>query len=121
MIGLAFTPSWRSIGIAAPILAVLFRLLQGFALGGETGPSAAMLMEAAPPARRGLYVSLQFANQNGAVLVAGVIGLVLANMLSPDMLVDWGWRVAFSDRCGGGAFWIGPAAAAARNVGRHAR
>ncbi len=54
VVGLALTPSYASIGLAAPLLVVLFRLLQGFALGGEVGPSSAFLMEAAPPARRGL-------------------------------------------------------------------
>ena len=93
--GLALTPSYRSIGMAAPVLAVLFRLVQGFALGGEVGPSTAFLMEAAPPERRGLYVSLQFATQNGAVLIAGLIGVALANAFGAASLSDWGWRVAF--------------------------
>src|SRR5580704_18728224 len=57
MMGLALTPSYRAIGIAAPILAIGFRLVQGFALGGEIGPNTAYLIEAAPPHRRGLYVS----------------------------------------------------------------
>ena len=61
--GLALTPSYASIGIAAPILVVLFRLLQGFALGGEVGPATAFLLEAAPTEKRGLYVSFQLATQ----------------------------------------------------------
>ena len=52
--GLALTPSYALIGMAAPVLAVLFRLIQGFALGGEVGPNAAFLLEAAPPHRRAL-------------------------------------------------------------------
>ncbi len=95
IVGLALTPGYRSIGLAAPVLAVLFRLLQGFAMGGEVGPSTALLLEAAPPARRGLYVSLQLATQNGAVLVAGLVGLLLANLMSAAALADWGWRIAF--------------------------
>jgi MHS family citrate/tricarballylate:H+ symporter-like MFS transporter len=55
--GLVLTPSYGQIGIAAPILLLLFRLVQGFALGGEVGPSTAFLVEAAPPHRRGLYVA----------------------------------------------------------------
>jgi len=93
--GLALTPSYASIGVAAPVLIVLFRLLQGFALGGEVGPSSAFLMEAAPPARRGFYVSLQFSTQWLATLLAGIVGLVLASKLTPDALTQWGWRVAF--------------------------
>ena len=61
MTGLALTPSYAAIGMAAPVLAVIFRLMQGFALGGEVGPNIAFLMEAAPPHRRGFYISLNFA------------------------------------------------------------
>jgi MHS family citrate/tricarballylate:H+ symporter-like MFS transporter len=93
--GLALTPSYAQIGMAAPILLVLFRLLQGFALGGEVGPSTAYLIEAAPPLRRGLYVALQYATQDVAVLAAGLIGFALSSLLTPDALDDWGWRVAF--------------------------
>jgi len=93
--GLALTPSYASIGLAAPILVVIFRLVQGFALGGEVGPSSAFLMEAAPPPRRGLYVALQLSTQWLATLVAGIVGLVLTSRLTPDALTQWGWRVAF--------------------------
>jgi MHS family citrate/tricarballylate:H+ symporter-like MFS transporter len=94
VVGLALTPSYASIGWYAPTLAVLFRLLQGFALGGEVGPATAFLLEVAPPHRRGLYVSLQNATQYFATLCAGVVGLVLATVLSPAALTQWGWRVA---------------------------
>lgn len=94
VVGLACTPSYARIGIAAPILAVLFRLLQGFALGGEVGPTTAFLLEVAPPHRRGLYVALQNATQYFSTLVSGLVGLALANTLSPAALTDWGWRVA---------------------------
>jgi MFS family permease len=93
--GLALTPSYASIGIAAPILLVLFRLVQGFALGGEVGPSTAYLVEAAPPLKRGLYVALQYATQDIAVLTAGLIGLILSSLLDPAALDSWGWRFAF--------------------------
>ena len=94
IVGMALTPSYASIGIAAPILVVIFRLLQGFALGGEVGPTTAFLMEAAPPEKRGLYVSMQLATQYAATLTAGVIGVLLAQLLTPENLVSWGWRVA---------------------------
>ena len=68
MTGLALTPSYATAGMAAPILAILFRLLQGFALGGEVGPNIAYLMEAAPPGRRGFFISLNFASADFAVL-----------------------------------------------------
>ena len=95
MTGLALTPSYAAIGMAAPILAVLFRLLQGFALGGEVGPNIAYLMEAAPPGRRAFYISLNFASADFAVMVAGLVGFTLASMLTPLELETWGWRVAF--------------------------
>ena len=94
VVGLALTPSFARIGWWAPALAVLFRLLQGFALGGEVGPTTAFLMEAAPPHRRGLYVSLQNATQYFATLASGVVGLVLSNLLTPAQLSDYGWRIA---------------------------
>src|SRR3954466_6493688 len=92
--GLALTPSYAMIGMAAPVLAVLFRLIQGFALGGEVGPNAAFLIEAAPPHRRGLYLSIHAATADLAVLAAGLIGLGLSSLLAPDMLDAWGWRIA---------------------------
>ncbi|MFI4973848.1 MAG: MFS transporter [Caulobacterales bacterium] len=95
IIGLALTPSYRAIGVAAPILAIVFRLLQGFALGGEVGPSTAYLVEAAPPNRRGLYVSMQYMGQDSAVLAAGLIGVGLSGVMGADALRDWGWRIAF--------------------------
>src|SRR6266850_3015044 len=66
IVGLALTPSFARIGAAAPVVVVLFRLLQGFALGGEVGPSTAFMAEAAPPHRRGLYISMQYATQDCA-------------------------------------------------------
>jgi MFS family permease len=95
VIGLALTPSYAQIGMAAPVLVILFRLLQGFALGGEVGPATAFLVEAAPPERRGFYGSLQYMTQDMAVLVAGIVGTVLASILTEQQLIDWGWRAAF--------------------------
>jgi MFS transporter, MHS family, citrate/tricarballylate:H+ symporter len=94
VVGLALTPSYASIGWYAPLCAVSFRLLQGFALGGEVGPTTAFLLESAPLAQRGLYVSLQNATQYFATLCAGLVGFVLASLLSPQALNQWGWRIA---------------------------
>jgi len=95
MVGLALTPSYHSIGLLAPALVLGWRLLQGFALGGEVGPNLAFLVEAAPPARRGFYSSLHPATADAAAFIAGITGMVLAKTLSPGALDDWGWRVAF--------------------------
>lgn len=92
--GLALTPSYAAIGVLAPILVIAFRLLQGFALGGEVGPSTAFLLEAAPRSRRGLYVSLQATSADTAVLIAGLVGVALASTLDAAQLDAWGWRVA---------------------------
>jgi MFS family permease len=94
VIGLPLTPSYEAIGLSAPVLVVGFRLLQGFALGGEVGPSTAFLMEAAPLMRRGFYISMQAMSADAAVLVAGLVGVLLAHWLSPAALDAWGWRVA---------------------------
>ena len=93
--GLALTPGYAQIGVAAPILLVMFRLIQGFALGGEVGPSTAFLMEAAPARHRGFYIGLQMATQDLAVLVAGLVGFALSLAMRADVLDAWGWRVAF--------------------------
>jgi MFS family permease len=94
IVGLALTPPYAVIGAAAPVLVLLFRLLQGFALGGEVGPTTAFMAEAAPPHRRGLYLSMQYATQDAAILVAGLVGTTLAATLSAQQLQDWGWRLA---------------------------
>jgi len=94
IVGLALTPSYATIGPVAPALVLLFRLLQGFALGGEVGPTTAFMAEAAPPNRRGLYLSMQYATQDCAVLFAGLVGATLAAHLSDQQLQDWGWRFA---------------------------
>jgi MFS family permease len=93
--GLALTPPHSRIGVAAPVLVIFFRLLQGFALGGEVGPSTAFLLEAAPPERRGFYTSFQSWSQHLSILVSGLVGFSLANILSPRQLEDFGWRIAF--------------------------
>jgi MFS family permease len=93
--GLALTPSYASIGLAAPVIVVLCRLVQGLAIGGEVGPASAFLIEIAPAGRRGLYGSWQLASQGLAALTAGAIGLVLSLMLDKAALAAWGWRVPF--------------------------
>jgi MFS family permease len=92
--GIALTPSYAAIGTAAPVLVIAFRLLQGFALGGEVGPTTAYMAESVPPARRGLYISMQYATQDCAGLLAGLVGVGLAWVLSDAELGQWGWRAA---------------------------
>lgn len=95
MLMVAVTPSYATIGYAAPALVVAGRLVQGFALGGEVGPSTAYLLEAAPPSKRGYITSWQLASQGVATLAAGGLGFGLSLALSQPALEAWGWRVPF--------------------------
>lgn len=90
------TPSYASIGIAAPIILVAARLVQGLALGGEVGPASAVLMEAAPPGRRALYVSLQSASQGAANVAAGLVGILASVVFGANELARWAWRLPFA-------------------------
>ncbi len=92
---IAFTPSFAAIGVAAPILVVTARLIQGFSVGGEMGGATAFLIESAPLGRRGIFASWQFAGQAAAALAGSLIALLLTRVLTPDALDGWGWRVPF--------------------------
>jgi len=95
-LGMALTPAYASIGIAAPIIVIMCRLVQGFALGGEMGASTAFLAESAQPTRRGFFISLQYVGAFVATLVAGAIGTGLASVMDDAALADWGWRLAMA-------------------------
>ena len=95
IVGIALVPSYAAIGVAAPALAIFFRLLQGFALGGEVGPTTALLLEAAPVNRRGFYTSFQSNSQSFATLAAGLVGFGLSSVLTDQQLQSFGWRIAF--------------------------
>ena len=95
MLMLAATPSVATIGVAAPIIVIAGRLIQGFALGGEVGPSTAYLLEAAPQQHRAFFASWQTASQGVAAILAGLISLALSLFLSKVALESWGWRVPF--------------------------
>jgi len=92
---LALIPPYARIGIAAPILAILARMVQGFSLGGEVGPTTAYLLEAAPPKGRTLAVAWQAASQNFASALGGFVGVGLSSVMAPAALDAYGWRVAF--------------------------
>ncbi len=94
--GLALTPSYATIGWAAPVIAVAARLLQGFALGGDVGPSASFLIEVAGEERQGLVGSLQRATQLIAGGLGAAAGFTLTLLLDPVQLGNWGWRVALA-------------------------
>jgi MHS family proline/betaine transporter-like MFS transporter len=87
-------PTYQQIGIAAPLILVLARLMQGFSAGGEFGSATAFLAEHAPH-RRGFFASWQVASQGLTTVLAAVFGTVLTGGLSSDQLMSWGWRVPF--------------------------
>jgi len=96
IIGMAVTPGYAQIGLAAPVIIVVLRLLQGFALGGQVGPSTAFLIEAASPQRRGSIISLQYVGQAISTFSAGAIGVTLAATLAPPAFHAFGWRIALA-------------------------
>ncbi|QYR22364.1 MFS transporter [Paenibacillus sp. sptzw28] len=92
---IACTPSYGSIGVLAPIILVLARLLQGLSLGGEYGTSATYLSEMASSGRRGFYSSFQYVTLIAGQLVALGVQIILQQILSESDMKSWGWRVPF--------------------------
>jgi MHS family proline/betaine transporter-like MFS transporter len=88
-------PSYAQIGVLAPILLVVARLLQGFSAGGEWSGSAAFMVEYAPENKRGLYGSWQQVSIVAGLLVGSAMGGLLGTVLSEDALNAWGWRIPF--------------------------
>ncbi|NYT76301.1 MHS family MFS transporter [Alcaligenaceae bacterium] len=94
-VAIGFIPSYDSIGIWAPILLLLFRILQGIGLGGEWGGAVLMAYEYAPPNRRGFFASWpQVGLATGLCLASGVVALLSATLTDAQFLA-WGWRIGF--------------------------
>ena len=92
---LSCAPTYQQIGVTAPILILISRLLQGFSAGGEFGPSMAMLIELAPKHRHGLYGSWQMAGQMFAMLLGSTLGMLITRHMSVEAIQEWGWRIPF--------------------------
>lgn len=92
---LGILPTFDAIGIAAPLLLLLARLIQGFSAGGEFGSASAMLIEFAPPQRRGFYGAFQMVSQSLAFATGAAMAMALSQWLSPESFARWGWRVPF--------------------------
>src|ERR1700760_1092288 len=92
---LALTPSYATIGLAAPVIVIISRMVQGFALGGEVGPTTAYLMEIASPERRAFVVSWQPTSQEIAATAGALVGVILSRTMAPEALESYGWRIAF--------------------------
>nr|WP_245965074.1 MFS transporter [Trinickia dinghuensis] len=92
---MGLTPSYATIGIAAPLLIVLARLLQGMSVGGQFATASAMLVEYAPPGKKMFYGSFNMSAQSFALLLSSGTGWLLTTHLTHAQLVAWGWRVPF--------------------------
>ncbi|EKT4538677.1 citrate-proton symporter [Pseudomonas plecoglossicida] len=92
---IAFAPDYLAIGMAAPLLIVVARMLQGFATGGEYASATAFLVESAPAHRKGLYGSWQLVGQCLAVFSGAAMVALVTHLCSPEALDSWGWRIPF--------------------------
>ncbi|KTB70533.1 MFS transporter [Pseudomonas syringae] len=96
---IACVPGYATLGVIAPLLVLLGRLLQGFSAGVELGGVSVYLAEISTPGRKGFFVSWQSASQQAAVVFAGLLGVGLNHWLSPEQMGEWGWRVPFLIGC----------------------
>src|SRR5689334_17347230 len=94
---IAVTPTFETIGFAAPAILALARVIEGLSLGGEYGASATYLSEVAHPQHRGFYSSFQYVTLIGGQLTAIIVLLLLQKVfLTPEELKEWGWRIPFA-------------------------
>jgi len=98
-LAVACLPGYAVLGLAAPLLVLVGRLVQGFSAGVELGGVSVYLSEIAPPNRKGLYVSWQSASQQVAVMFAALLGIALTSMLTNSQMSRWGWRIALLAGC----------------------
>jgi MFS transporter, MHS family, citrate/tricarballylate:H+ symporter len=96
---IAFVPGYASIGLLAPLLVLIGRLLQGFSAGVELGGVSVYLSEMATPGNKGFYVSWQSASQQVAIIFSAALGYALNHTLAKDVIADWGWRIPFFVGC----------------------
>lgn len=94
-LGIGLTPTYATIGIAAPVLLVLFRMLQGLAVGGDYAAATTFLGETAPADRRGFFTSWVFFTTASGFLSASALGWLFTHALSHDDMAAWGWRIPF--------------------------
>ncbi|MBR0690320.1 MFS transporter [Bradyrhizobium manausense] len=96
---IAFCPSYATIGIAAPVIVLIGRLLQGFSAGVELGGVSVYLAEISTPGNRGFYTSFQSSSQQVAIFVASILGYLLSEVMPADTVASWGWRIPFFVGC----------------------
>jgi MFS transporter, MHS family, citrate/tricarballylate:H+ symporter len=98
-ISIALVPAYATLGVLAPIIVVIGRLIQGFSAGVELGGVSVYLSEIATPGNKGFYVSWQSGSQQIAVILVAILGVILSQILPPEDLVQWGWRIPFLIGC----------------------
>jgi MFS family permease len=91
----ALTPPYAQIGLAAPLILLVARLIQGFSAGGEVGAATTYLLESAPPEKRAAITAWQGHSQQLAILFGSLVGMILAAVLTKEQLYAWGWRIPF--------------------------
>ena len=96
---IALVPGYATIGLAAPLLVLIGRLLQGFSAGVELGGVSVYLAEISTPGKKGFFVSWQSASQQVAVMFAALLGVLMSSLLPPSEMSAWGWRVPFLVGC----------------------
>jgi MHS family citrate/tricarballylate:H+ symporter-like MFS transporter len=96
---IAFVPGYATIGLLAPVLVLVGRLLQGFSAGAELGGVSVYLAEMATPGHRGFYTSWQSASQQVAIVGAAALGFAVNHWLAADQIAAWGWRIPFFVGC----------------------
>jgi MFS transporter, MHS family, citrate/tricarballylate:H+ symporter len=96
---IAFCPTYATIGLAAPVIVLIGRLLQGFSAGVELGGVSVYLSEISTPGNRGFYTSFQSSSQQVAIFVAATLGFVLSEMMPAATVAAWGWRIPFFIGC----------------------
>jgi MHS family citrate/tricarballylate:H+ symporter-like MFS transporter len=96
---IAFTPGYATIGVLAPLLILIGRLLQGFSAGAELGSVAVYLAEMAPKGQKGFYVAWQSVAQQVGVMLAALLGYGMNKWLTAGQIADWGWRIPFIVGC----------------------
>ena len=96
---IAICPTYAQIGIAAPIIVLVGRLLQGFSAGVELGGVSIYLFEISTPGNKGFYTSFQSASQQVAIFFAAVIGYALSTTMPAQTIAEWGWRIPFFIGC----------------------
>jgi MHS family citrate/tricarballylate:H+ symporter-like MFS transporter len=92
-------PTYATIGVAAPVIVLIGRLLQGFSAGVELGGVSVYLSEIATPGNRGFYTSFQSSSQQVAIFLASLLGLVLSAAMPETAIMAWGWRIPFFVGC----------------------